>query len=196
MAVCPRPPRRRNSHGSPSKKRPTLGGVIGSNKYAGIERLRHSISVARGNATSSTSPTRNSSSSSINSVNSGSTNGSGGPAGSVNSSGGPLQGFCSPVAKASKLDQQGRHHYTSNIGGFSRAGGGGGPGILTSTTTATTTSTAKTAAGAGACMVRRHSSSNNLGGGWAGAHAPSHELAARPPLGSSCAGREEVDGRL
>lgn len=61
FVVVPRPPHRSHSLGSSSSVvNSTLGGVI--NKHVGMERLRHSISVARGHHTSNNSNNGNSNS--------------------------------------------------------------------------------------------------------------------------------------
>ncbi|CAM9733806.1 unnamed protein product [Pylaiella littoralis] len=103
VVVVPRPPHRSHSLGSSSSVvSSTLGGVV--NKHVGVERLRHSISVARGHHTSTNSNSNG--------------NGNGNSYGiSIGSGGGKID-----------LVRRNSGHSSSNSGGSVGSGGGGGGG--------------------------------------------------------------------
>lgn len=139
MIVAPRPPHRSHSHSSAS-----ISAALSSGKHVSVERLRHSISVARGH-------------SSINSVtgivaggnSGGSSSGSGGARSSADSRPSP---FTMP------LTEQASYHSGRAVAG---AAGLGGAAFASSSNI-------------GDRAMRRHSSSGGVGSGaWTGAQSPS-----------------------
>lgn len=133
VVVVPRPPHRSHSLGSSSSVvSSTLGGVV--NKHVGVERLRHSISVARGHHTSTNS---NSNGNGNGNSYGSSTSGNNSRAGSHASTPSVFQvdKFAQGISIGSgggKIDLVRRNsgHSSSNSGGSVGSGGGGGSGWI------------------------------------------------------------------